>query len=200
VTVREICRKLKDAVSKREVYAFHYGDLLGLLLSAQPAAALDALCGGDAADVNLSLKILEDASQLRSKPLDALSANDLLAWCEEKPGSRCPVVATGITAFQVSAEDGRYELTETARRLLELGPDRVAVLRKYLEQFGVVEWTTSYSAVVESSVKLLDQFSDYQDPRIREFVAKEKARLATVVIVEPQGETQARKLQDERFE
>jgi hypothetical protein len=199
-TVREICRKLKEAVSKREVYAFHYGDLLRLLLNAQPAAALDALCGGDAADVDLGLKILEDASQFTSKPLDALSANDLLAWCEEKPGIRCPVVAAGITAFRISAEDGRHQLTATAQRLLELAPDRVAVLRKYLEQFGPMEWTTSYRAVVESSAKLLDQFSDYPDPRIREFVANEKERLANVVIVEPQVETQARKLQDERFE
>jgi hypothetical protein len=182
------------------VYAFHYGDLLRLLLNAQPAAALDALCGGDAADVDLGLKILEDASQFTSKPLDALSANDLLAWCEEKPGIRCPVVAAGITAFRISAEDGRHQLTATAQRLLELAPDRVAVLRKYLEQFGPMEWTTSYRAVVESSAKLLDQFSDYPDPRIREFVANEKERLANVVIVEPQVETQARKLQDERFE
>jgi len=199
-TVREICRNLKEAVSKREVYAFCYGDLLRLLLRARPAAALDALCGGDAGDANLGLKILEDASQFRSNPFDALSGNDLLAWCEQKPGIRCPVVAVGITAFQVSAEDGRHRLTETAQRLLELAPDRVAVLKKYLEQFGPMEWNTSYRTLVESSVKVLDQFSDYPDLGIRDFVGREKARLANVVIVEPQTEPQARKLQDERFE
>jgi hypothetical protein len=199
-TVGEVCRKLKEAVSKREVYAFNYGEILTLLLNVQPGAALDALCGGDAADASLGLKVLEDASQFRSKPLDTLPADDLLAWCAERPEVRCSVVAAGITAFQPALENGGAQLTERAQRLLELAPDRVAVLREYLQQFGPMEWTTSYRPVVESSVKLLDQFGDYPDPRVREFVAKEKARLADVMIMEPQTETQLRKREDERFE
>jgi len=44
-TVREICRNLKDDVSKSETYGFYHTELLKILLRAQPLAALESLCG-----------------------------------------------------------------------------------------------------------------------------------------------------------
>ena len=45
--VGDICRNLKNAIANAETYAFYHADLLQIVFSAQPIAALDALCGGD---------------------------------------------------------------------------------------------------------------------------------------------------------
>jgi len=64
-TVREICRNLKDAVSKSETSVFYHRDLLQILFSVQPLAALESLCGGGAADIKLGLSILHQAGRVQ---------------------------------------------------------------------------------------------------------------------------------------
>ena len=65
---REICRKLKDSVSKRETYSFNNGGLLQGLLGAQPAAVLDSFCTGDAAEIKQGIRIIEDGERARQDP------------------------------------------------------------------------------------------------------------------------------------
>ena len=73
----EICRKLKDAVSKRETYSFNNGALLQGLLGAQPAAVLDSLCTGNAAEIKQGIRILEDGSRHGKNLLNVVSDGDL---------------------------------------------------------------------------------------------------------------------------
>jgi hypothetical protein len=121
-TVLEICRNLRSAVSKSETYGFHHADLLRILFGAQPLAALQGFCGGDQAELDLGVSILNQAAELRRNPFDAIPEADLLAWCDKAPGIRYPAVAAGVTPFRQSGETGRPQWTSVARKLLERAP------------------------------------------------------------------------------
>ena len=53
---------------------------------------------------------------------------------------------------------------------------------------------------MESNAKLLDELTNYPDPALLEFIAKEKARLAEAIKMERQVETLLDRERDERFE
>jgi hypothetical protein len=199
-TVREICRNLKEAVSNSETYAFHHSELLHILLGAQPLAALEALCGGNQMDLQLGASILDQVDQLRRNPFDAVPEADLVSWCDQQPEIRYPAVAAGVTPFQLSGEAGRLQWTNIARKLLDGAPNRVEVLKKFINKFSPVAWAGSHVTIVESNAKLLDDLATYPDPAVIEFIRAEKIRLAEAIKTERRTETLIERERDERFE
>jgi hypothetical protein len=199
-TVRGICSKLRDAVAKSETFAFYHDELLQVLLRVQPAAALQALCGDNGEDLTVGISILDQAGQLRRKAFDAIADTDLLSWCDQQPESRYPAAAAGVTAFQPSGDTGRPQWTGTARKLLDNAPDRVEVLRKFIEQFCPITGFGSQVAILELNTKLLDDLTGYADPALTEFIAKERTRLTEVIHTELYTDLALQRQMDERFE
>jgi hypothetical protein len=198
--VQEICSNLKDAVSKSETYPFYQSELLQVLLRTQPVVALQTLCGCDPEDLTRGISILDQAGQFRGNALDGIPEGVLLSWCDQQPESRYPAIARGLTAFQPSSDAGRPQWTSIARRLLDKAPDRVAVLRNFVEQFSPPSWPGSHASIVESNTKLLDDLVEYHDAALTEFIARVKIKLAEVVRTERHAETMAERERDERFE
>ncbi len=198
--VREICRNLKDAISKSETYAFYHVDLLQILFAVQPLAALESICAGDEKQIRLGVSILEGAAQLQRYPFDAIPEADLLQWCDEKSDIRYPVVAAGIAAVQSSGEAGGQRWTDIALKFLDKAPNRVEVLKKFITQFSPTGWVGSHATIVESNVKLLDELKRYPDPELQEFIASQKLRFHEVVKAEHEMERLLYQDRDERFE
>ena len=71
-TIRELCSKLRESVSKSETYAFNHAELLQALIGAQPTAALEGLCGDDADSLKVGLGIIDQNSQIRRGALDPI--------------------------------------------------------------------------------------------------------------------------------
>jgi len=65
--------------------------------------------------------------------------------------------------------------------LLQQAPDRVEVLKRYIEKFQPMSWSGSQVPLWEANVKLLDYLTDYPDPNIVAFAAVEKTRLLGVL-------------------
>jgi hypothetical protein len=184
VAVKEICRNLKDAVSKSETYAFYHADLLKVLFGVHPLAALEGLCGGDPTELNLGVSILDQAAQLRRNPFDAIPEADILTWCDQQPVIRYAAIAGGVTPFQWSNEAGRQQWTNIARKLLDKAPDRVEVLKKFADKFIPAAWVGTRVAIIESNARLLDELAGYPDTALVEFIVREKSRLAQAVQTE----------------
>jgi hypothetical protein len=199
-TARRIWQNLKEAVSKFEAYAFDHEELLKALILTQPLAALEALCGNSEADLKLGIRILGEAGRLRMTALDAIPEMDLVKWCDQQPETRYPAAAAAVTPFLPSGSAGRSQWTSTALKLLDKAPNRVEVLKQFIERFSPMGWAGSHGTIVESNVMLLAELTSIADPALVEFITKEKVRLAAAVKVERQMETIFERERDERFE
>jgi hypothetical protein len=197
---REICRKLKDSVSKYETRAFGHEELLQALFGAQPAAALDELCAGDAAGLKRGIRVIDYFRSLSKNPLDAVSEAELLRWCNQEPKTRYPTAAAITTIFHGADEPGLRRWTNIALRLLERAPDRVEVLRQFIRRFSPMSWSGSRATIVASNAKLLDELVGYSDPALTDFIAQEKVRLSNEIAAERRAETLEDSAKDERFE
>jgi hypothetical protein len=193
--VKVICQNLKDAVSKSETYPFYQADLLNILFSAQPLAALDGMCGGSQTELDLGVSILDQASQLRRNPFDAIPEPDLLTWCDQQPNIRYPAIASGVTPLQWSAEAGQTRWTNIARQLIDRAPDRVAVLKRFTDEFIPGAWVGTRTSIIESNARLLDELSGYSEPALVEFIAREKSKLTQAVQTEKLAQATQRELE-----
>lgn len=200
VAVLQICRKLKGAISKYETAAFYYDDLLLGLFSVQPAAALDGILAGDEMELSLGIGILNDARRHRNSPLEAVSEDDILAWCDEDPKMRYPAVAGGVTILAPNEGAGPRRWTKMALRILEKAPDRIAVLKQFIRQFSPMSWSGSPAAIVAANAKLLDELEAYPDTAVAKFVMEEKVRLSQCIEQEKRQEAELDRARDERFE
>jgi len=194
----DICRKLKRAIKAYETNVGDHDGLLRELLSLQPIAALDALCGGDAQELERDGAILRDVAQLRQNPLDVLPTETLLLWCNAQPASRFPAIARVITTSE-HQENTPIKWTEKARALLQNAPDPVAVLQAYIQQFGRI-LPGPQLAEIEAKIALLDELKTHRDTRIAEYAQREAVRLRSAVNSARAAQTDSDRERDESFE
>jgi hypothetical protein len=133
-TVREVCTKLKEAISRSEASAYGHREFLQVLFSAQPLAVLQSLCSGDATMVKIGISVLENADLLHPHPFDVIPEGELFRWCNELPDVRYPIAASGIAAIRQDMDGPHW--TDIALKILEKSPDRVRVLQKFIRQFS----------------------------------------------------------------
>lgn len=192
---KEICRNLKDAVLKSETYAFYHAELLKILFSFQPVAALDGLCGGDSAELALGVSILNQTAYLGQNPFDVIPEAEVIAWCNQRPDIRYPVIAGGVTPQEAFNEAPNPRWSSVARKLLDGAPDKIAVLKEFTAKFIPTAWVGTRAAVIESNARLLDELAAYPDPLLTEFIAKEKVRLNEAIQAEKVARTSQRDLE-----
>ncbi len=193
----ELCAKLKAAVASHKAHAFYHDDLLDGLFNAQPIATLDALCGGEAEQLNLGIKVLHDVRS-RKFPLAAVPETELLEWCDREPRSRYIGLARVIPVIE-QTKDNLPKWTNVALRFLERAPDPAAVLQQFVRQFMPSGgWRGSLAAILECNATLLDQLDEY--PALFDAVANEKERLREWIDGERAQESKSDRERDERFE
>jgi hypothetical protein len=178
-TVREVCTKLKEAISRSEASAYGHREFLQVLFSTQPLAVLQSLCSGDAAMVKIGISVLENADLLHPHAFDVIREEDLLRWCDELPDVRYPIAAAGIAAIRQDKDGPHW--TDIALKILEQSPDRVRVLRKFIRQLSLPGWDLSRAAEVQTNLQLLDDFAGHPDPMLADFAKSEKSRLSQAI-------------------
>jgi hypothetical protein len=178
-TVREVCTKLRDAISRSEASAYGHREFLQVLFNAQPLAGLQSLCSGDAAMVKIGVRVLENSDLLHPHAFDGIPEEELLRWCDELPDVRYPIAAVGIAAIGHDTNGPHW--TDIARRILKKSPDRVQVLKRFIRQFSLPGWDTSRAAEVQSNLRLFDEMAAYSDPGLVEFASNEKTRLSQAI-------------------
>lgn len=198
--VQELCRKLKDAIQKYETSMVYHDDLLRGLFAAHPVTVLNELFACDAAAQKVGVRIVDEGQSIHGNPLDVVPDNTLLAWCDEDPHNRYPLMARLITISLHLGEAGKRQWTSIAIRLLEKAPDRIQVLRQFTRQFSPMSWSGSLAAAIESNAELLDELESFPDAAVTQFVAQERSRLRAAIEDVRRSETAMDRRMDERFE
>ncbi len=197
-TVREVCTKLKHAISKTKASAYGHREFMQVLFSTQPLAVLQSLCSGDEEMVKIGINVLENADILHPHAFDVIPEEELLGWCDELPDIRYPIAAAGIAAIRQDKDGPHW--TNIALRVLEKSPDRVRVLQRFIRQFSLPVWEVSRAAEVQSNLRLLDEMVSYSDPELAEFAVKEKTRLSQAITEAKEVSPQVFNMDGEGFE
>jgi hypothetical protein len=196
--VRELCAGLKDAIAKYATHAFYHDDLLLGFLKVQPAASLNGLCAGDAQELALGIRILDEAST-RQDLLGVVTDEELIRWCEEDAAIRYPAIARAITVARRASETEPPRWTDRALHLLSKAPDAGELLRQFVDGFTPRSgWSGSLAAILEAHAPLLDDLHEFSN--LADVIAEQRTKLKEAIEKQRQWETALDKQRDERFE
>jgi hypothetical protein len=197
--VEKLTRKLRTAVAKRETHSGYHDRLLVALIGAQPIAGLNGLLGGTMKTREQGIRILLELQNFRQNPIDGVAPDDVIAWCKRERKTRYTTMARVIGVSTRPTENGPLEWSATARRLMQGAPDRLAVLKYLVEQFGPL-WIGADIPSFEAHVKLLEEFKADGDPAVSTYATEEAARLREEIMKLQRREALDARERDERFE
>ncbi|MBI5543492.1 MAG: hypothetical protein HY901_06355 [Deltaproteobacteria bacterium] len=196
----KVATRVRQAIAAHETSSFSSHDLLTALLEAQPAAVLDALFAGNDREKLAGVAALDDLSENRNKPMDAVSCEELVAWCNRDREHRYPLAASIITYARSSKAAAGLVWSEQATALLANTPDPVSVLNAFLQRFRPMAWCGSRAALIEANARLLDSLNAQLSTDLMPFITEAKAKLAHVIARERRCETEFDRARDEQFE
>jgi hypothetical protein len=197
---KALCERLKQSVANRHTYGYDYSHLLQGLLKVQPRATLDALLVGDSAALDAGRRVIGEAGYRQPNPMNAVSEEMLIDWCNEDPGIRFPVAASVISAFIDSTDGNPANWTPISFKLVHSSPEPIAVLRALIARVRPMVWSDSRSAILEENGNLLDQFDTQGNATLAAFLVIQKELLQREARAALERETKLDKERDERFE
>lgn len=170
-----ICRQLKAALVGHRTSAYHYKMLIASLFRTQPTISLNEFLG-DHPQGTIHSGIYSFDSTPRN-PLDEVSPESLIAWAQIDPPARFPQLAAAIIPFMNGETKGTTVWTPTALQILNLSPDRIAVLTRFRSQFMPNGWSGSLANILESRRLLLRALLSYSDPAVVSWARGQDAEL-----------------------
>jgi hypothetical protein len=109
-------------------------------------------------------------------PLDEATPESLVSWAKINPHTRFPLIASAITLFR-NDDTGAIVWTPTALQVLDLSPDRIAVLTGFRSQFYPNAWGGSLANILESRRLPLRALLTYPDQTVVSWARDQDAAL-----------------------
>lgn len=197
---RGLLTRIRDAVARHEIQAFHHEYLIEGIFKVQPSAAMDGLFDSDKLKRKDGVRVLENLMHMRGNPLNGVPDDVVICWCEEDPAWRYPVAAAVVDLFQRPNEKDPLRWTSLAYSILTQAPDRIRILGQFTRRFRPQQWSGSRAAIMESNLQMLTQLDLNDAEDLLAFVAKERERLGLEITEEREREARWEKKRDERFE
>lgn len=174
--------------------------ILGALFATQPTVALNDLFAPERQDERTGFRGFFDLDDLLGSPLDRIPQPTLLAWCEEDSTVRYSLIAARMVPFSKATNSDKPQWKPSALALLERAPNKIEVLKHYIDHFVPMSWTGSRSATWEANARLLDHFENHSDIDLAAFARLRRAELRRLLDDLKRQELDSEKRENERFE
>ena len=174
--------------------------ILGALFAAQPAVVLNDLFAPERQDERTGFRGFFDHDDLLGSPLDRIPQATLLAWCDEDSTVRYSMIAARMVPFSKAPNSDKPQWKPSALALLERAPNKIDVLKHYVDHFAPRSWSGSRSATWEANAQLLDHFENHSDTDLAAFARLQRDELTRSLDALKRQELDSEKRENERFE
>lgn len=200
----DIASRLRQAVVDVETHSWDNLDLLKALLEVHPTTVLDALFDGvedDEGEQPSGISVFSLLDEDQHNPMDAVSCETLISWCEKDCERRYPIAATIIKFANRSEASGPLVWSEQAVALLGNAHSFKNVLTVFIDRFQPMSWSGgSLATLMEANAQLLDRLESFVSSDLMAFVTESKIKFAGIVAKTRQWETKHDRVRDEKFE
>jgi hypothetical protein len=145
------------------------------------------------------LGLLNDPSRFGKNPMDTVSDDIIIGWCDLDPKTRYPVAAAVVTLFKRPNDKAPYEWASLTRQLLLKAPDSEALFNEIVDRLHRTSWSGSPATELEARLTLLDQLDINTVPELAAALDATKATLKHRSELERRRETEEDRARNGRF-
>jgi hypothetical protein len=194
------CQHFAEAMADNSVYGSDYPDLLNLLARTHPMVFLDTFLGNDRIKEYQRRRIFDDDFERRGNPLNQISDNDLLSWCDKAPKERYSLLASAIQAFSISEETGLLAWKPLVYSILQKAPDLRGILEDLARAIRPRGWSGSLAAILQQRSVLFQDLSQHDNAEVRAWARSRYLDLQEEIKRESEWEKGRHREQNESFE
>jgi hypothetical protein len=198
---RRMVRELMAAVARYDAYAHDYGNSVKALFQVHPSDVLDEFFSGDNQSQRNSVRLLNDLLQFRINPMDSVTDDVVIAWCDREPTGRYPVAAAVALLFKRVGDNTPLEWTSLTPKLLTRAPEPESVFREVERRLYPSGYSGSFATKLESRLQLLERLDLVgATPALAAAYNAAKTRLRERVETERRRELEEDRSRSGRFE
>jgi hypothetical protein len=198
--VKVLLARLREACANYRLGFTEENRILGALFAAQPTAVLNDIFAPDRQDERSGLRGFFDHDDLLGSPLDRIPQTTLLAWCDEDSTVRYSLIAAKMVPFSKAPNSNKPQWKPLALELLERAPNKIEVLKHYIDHLAPRSWSGSRSATWEANTRLLDHFENHSDIDLAAFARLRRDELGRLLDGLKRQELDSEKQENARFE
>ncbi|CAB1062170.1 Glucokinase (EC [Olavius sp. associated proteobacterium Delta 1] len=158
----ELCQHLLQAIKEHNVYAKDYPTLLTNISKVQPLVFLDVFIGDD--KKHQQARTFNEDFEHRENPLDQISDDDIISWCENDPANRYPLIASAMKLFK--EDDGKLTWKPLLSRIFDGAPELEPVFDGIARNMIPNSWSGSRAEIVERQSELLKELFEHDNAQI----------------------------------
>ena len=196
----EVCQHLAEAIIDNRIYAFDYPELLNSLARTQPFVFLDVFLGNDEIKDYQRRRMFSDVFVKRENPLNQISDDDLISWCDNEPKNRYPLIASAIQAFSESAETSGLAWKRIVYSIFEKAPDLGVVLNHLANSIWPTSWSGSRADILQKRSVLFQSLYQHDNAEIRAWARGQYSALQEAIKREREVEERDNRERNESFE
>lgn len=172
-TAKNLARALVDYRTE----ARQYGELAATMFRLQPIAAIKGfLERKQSRQYRNSLSHLFSFDRKES-PVNAAAPEILIAWAKRSRKVRLPALAQEVRLSVGSGEHDTAEWSPLALAILEMAPDRLAILDIFASRFHPSCWSGSLADVLLPYLGLAKKMQTHNDPQVVDWAKKQIVHL-----------------------
>jgi len=199
-TASQLCQHLAEALTDNLIYASDYPELFNSITNTQHVVFLDTFLGHDGIEEHKRRRIFSDDIERRDNPLNNISDDNLISWCDKDPNNRYPMIASSINAFSESEEEKVLGWKSIVYTLFEKAPDLEAVLEKLTKAIRPSTWSGSLADKMQKRFILFQSLYLHDNSEIRAWARCQYSVLNEQIESEREWERQHTRERNESFE
>jgi len=197
---RQLCQNLVEAIINNRIYAFDYPELLSSLAHCQPIVFLDVFLGSKRFEDYHRRRIFAYDFGNFSNPLNKISDDILLSWCDNDPEERYPRAISSIDTFSGSEDTGELAWKPIVYSIFERAPDLHAVLEPLADGLWPTSWSGSLADILEKRSSLFKDLFQHENAEIRAWARGQYSVLKEKIKREREWEERHNRERHESFE
>ncbi|MEK0315641.1 hypothetical protein [Cohnella sp. 56] len=194
---KSLCIRLANALISREIYTFDFDSVFSALAKTQPFVFMD---------VFIRKEVIGESDwffsrlSVREDPVDVIEDEIILQWCEIDPESRYALASLAIKPFLTDENSASIMWSNLADKFVAHAPDPVEVLKNFGDKFHPSRWSGSLSTILESRLKLIDEYKEHTNPKISQWAYQKELDLKREIQFHQEREQRRQSEENERFE
>ncbi|WP_063563846.1 hypothetical protein [Paenibacillus sp. O199] len=195
---KRIANKLYSSITEDNVFFSDLDHVFLSLVEVQPLEFLEVFVR-DTEEMDYRIAQIF-SGQLNLNPLNLISDELIINWCDVKKTERYPLMASIIDAYQNTSPSQQIEWTSLAKYLIDNYFEPNVILEQLMHVFHPNHWSDSLADVMLKRLPLLESLMKYENPFVVKW-AKNKEPILKKEINRIRNWEQAQEQnQNERFE
>ena len=159
---------------------------------------LDAFIGNDSIKAYQRIRMFNADFENRDNPLDQISDDDFISWCEKDPENRYPLITSAIQPFTES--DGRLKWKPLISHIFDRALELETVFDNIAYYMEPKSWDGSRADIMQNRSVLFKELYQHDNAEIRSLAKAKYLDLQGKIIEERKSEGSRHRRQFESFE